>query len=232
MISTLFRFFRYLLLGLPLGFTNCKSIYYTPFMHQVPLLKEEDDFVYSGGISVSENETYMAENSYAGSISDKIGIVINNSIQLSPISVGFNMSGGAGYFKPVNAKENLIFETYGGLGYNMFYNETGTSNFYRIIIQPDFGFRHKYVEAAVATRMVAMYSDPSNKHRAGMREYNIHQAYDLNEGMYYIFEPGFVFRFGLEHVKLQVQVARAAPLTSKPISYDRLSFNFGITVRN
>lgn len=223
---------RFLLSGLILGFCNCKAVYYTPFLHQAPLLREEGEFIYSGGFSGTEDKTYLLENNFAFAVNERIAVTATNSLLMTPVNVGLNVSAGAGYFKPVNAQQNLIFETYAGLGYHVLLNDLGTSNFYRFFVQPDFGFRHENIEFALAPRLVSMYASPSGKIQDFNHDQTYYQYNGVRKGMYYFFEPGFIYRIGSPRLKLHVQVAHATPLTTKPIIYDRLSFNFGLTVRN
>ena len=217
-----------------INISGCTHYYYVPNTHNVPLFQEKDEIRFSIGSSTSGTGT-GTELQGAYAITNKIGIIANvgftENSGIGELGEGHFFELGAGYFKPLG--KNLVFESYGGLGFgkteHLYANFTTASmNISRYFVQPSFGFTSKYFDAVISSRIAILnYSNievESNIPQFDMDQINIIQ----NNKSSALFEPAIIIRGGWKYVKLQFQYVRSTNLTSS--NFPQLHYNFNISL--
>lgn len=211
---------------------GCSPIYYGPNTQNVPLLSHAGEY----NVSVSGNEDLLE---LQGSVSpvNHLGLQLNgswyipNTSDSSDRGAGYFTDAGIGYYVAFGPNDILVFETYaiGGIGgvRNTFSpryggNTFGTlySNAGRYGIQPVFGVKWKYVDAAVSTRLVGLsyFNTTGNLVFDGMNQ----RTY-LNQNRHsFLVEPAVTVRAGVDFLKAQVQLSGSFNINN-PNFYQRES---------
>lgn len=223
-------------------FTSCSPKFYTPNTQNVPLISEkgETNLTLSGnGNQVEFQGAYGVTTNIA--IKTNGGLFIPSDLDNGNGGSGKFIEFGGGYFKPIN--ENFVFETYGIMGFGSFENHLPSTtndypqtkgdisaNIFRIGIQPNFGYKSKYVSAAVSSRFVNLsYS----KITGDLIFEDVNQPDYLNgNSSNFLIEPALTIKGGLEKVKLQFQYGYSFNLSNSDFRQDNsfltisLNFNF------
>jgi len=197
-------------------FSSCSPVYYAPNTQNVPLLSHAGEY----NVSVTGNNALIE---LQGSVSpvNHLGIQVNGSFYIpnyndnKDYGTGYMLDAGVGYYLPFGPQSHFVFETYGigGVGYafNRFnYRDSLTpggsisTNAARFGIQPVFGFKSKYFDAAVSSRFVGLtYFNTTGD----LIYQNLRQTDYLN--MYqnsFLIEPALTLRAGVDFLKFQFQI--------------------------
>lgn len=187
--------------------------YYLPNSHQVPLLTKKGDArlaVTSTAYNSEIEGPYGAEFQGSYAATDKFGIVLNTTVAYSLGAEMYKyLDLGGGYFK-TNSMENIIFETYGGVGFGNSsrafvdgsYNNT---NFIKYYVQPSLGYRTKNFDLALSWRLASLnFTEMSNSGVLDADNLNVIQAIQNNPSSF-LSEPAVTVRLGFKPVKLQAQ---------------------------
>ena len=211
---------------------GCSPVYYGPNTQNVPLLSHAGEY----NISVSGSGELLE---LQGSVSPvkHLGLQLNGSWYMPQKSdsayrgAGYFTDAGIGYYTAFGPNDILVFETYaiGGVGgvRNSISPHTATSNYGSIYtnagrygIQPVFGVKWKYVDAAISSRFVGLsyFNTSGNLIYAGRNQ----QDY-LNENRHsFLIEPAITIRAGGDFLKAQIQYGRSFNI-SNPDFYQRNS---------
>lgn len=229
-----------LFLGLCLAIVGCNPIYYSPNTQNVLIAPSAGDLMASAAYDGNRAEL---QASYA--VTDAIALQVNGGLyEPDDLDNGDGGSGqflevGAGYFAPIG--NAFSWEVVALLGVGSFENHfpstldanpgtTGeiSADLIRFGIQPAIGYRSRYFDAAVSSRILRM----SFREVDGSLVYGGEdQVALLNEGLgYLLFEPAVTIRAGLERVKLQVQAGRSFNLTDDDFRQDESMASVGFVV--
>jgi len=230
------------------GISGCMHTYYTPNMHQTPLLQQKGEAAFTGALSTGE-QVFSIEGLGAYALSDHVGIMVNASRGMGKLTKQINdsvneegtrrhlMEIGAGYFKTFAGKG--VFEVYGGGGLGSIYNyydtqelSYSTVKFNRFFVQPGIGRKGKNFDCAFSLRFASVYYYYINQHNVGPMASLDADALQLlrQERFYLLAEPAFTFRVGFKAIKFQVQTGYSIGLGAKRIHQDNINFNTGISV--
>jgi len=230
------------------GISGCMHTYYTPNMHQTPLLQQKGEAAFTAALSTGE-QVAAVEVAGAYALSDHIGIMVNASrgmgILTEQINDSVNEEGtrrylvelGAGYFKTFAGKG--VFEVYGGSSLGSIYNyydtqelSYSTVKFNRFFIQPGIGRKGKNFDCAFSLRFASVYYYSINPHNVGPVASLDADALQLlrKDRFYLLAEPAFTFRIGFKAIKFQVQTGYSIGVGAKRIHQDNINFNTGISV--
>jgi len=219
---------------------GCNPIYYSPNTQNVLLAPERGDLSL---LAATDGNRVEMQAAYA--FSDRAALEINGGI-FEPADLdngdggsGHFVEGGVRYLTPLSA--SLAWEIHGLLGFGSFDNHfpssvalhpatTGeiTGDLLRFGVQPAFGYRSRYVEAAASTRLVGLRYN-------GVEGALIYEGEDQVEMLtsansYFLVEPAITVRAGLERVKVQLQAARSVNLTDSDFRQDESMLTVGIVV--
>lgn len=202
--------------ALVMGFSSCAPVYYSPNTQNVPLLSHAGE--YNLGASASGD---LLE--FQGSVSpvNHLGIQLNGSWYIPQRSdsgdrgAGYFTDAGVGFYQAFGPNDILVFETYviGGIGgvRNSFSARAGGntagslySNVSRYGLQPSFGVKWKYVDAAISSRFVGLsYFNTEG----GLIYNNVAQTTYLSQNNHsFLIEPAFTLRAGTDFLKAQIQL--------------------------
>lgn len=207
---------------------SCSHSYYVSNVQNVPLFEGRNELSLSGSLASGTDAT-SAELQATYSLTDRLGLTgdymnaLSGNVEDRNYSTENFFSFGAGYYEPVN--DVVSFAIYGGVGNSVQHHEY-TSEFYEIstgsstneykgssevkymkyYLQPQVGFRHKYVQFGISTRlsMLDYYNIVDNSTLASG---SLNEIGSLN---HIYFEPAFTLRAGGEVVKFQFQAAFSA----------------------
>ena len=218
--------------------TGCQPNYYMPHTQNVTLFDSVNQAqvnvnINSGGIEL--NAAYSVGNNTAIAISG--GVYRPSNVENGDGGSGYYMEPSFGYFKPL--ENNLVFETYLLAGFgnvenhfpSTIGNNPGTTgkisaNIMTYGLQPQIGYKTKYIMVALSSRFVAVnYSDISgslvfeNQNQVGYLNRNANN---------FMIEPALTFRGGLEHLKFQVQFGNSFNVTNSDFKQGKDYFSVGI----
>lgn len=201
--------------------------------------KRETDLNISGN-----NNQVEFQGAYG--VSDKVAIMANGGLFIpTDLDNGNGGSGnfiefGAGYYQKV--KQDFVFETYALLGFGSFENhmpsttssnpqtEGNTSaNIVRFGIQPNFGYKSEYFEAAISTRIIGLNYNSIK----GDLIYNGNSQTDyLHENKAnFLIEPALTLRGSLDNIKLQLQFGGSINLSNVNFRQDHVFTTIGLNFR-
>ena len=227
---------------LSLTMIACSPKYYSPNTQNVPLITEkgETNLTLSGnGNQIEIQGAYGISQSIA--LKANGGLFIPKDLKNGNGGSGKYLEIGGGYYKALS--NNLVFETYGLIGFGNFENHlpstTSTNpqtkgdisaSLFRIGIQPNFGYKSKYFSAALSSRFVNLsYSSIEGD----LIFENENQAEYLdNNASNFLIEPAVTIRGGLEKVQLQFQAGVSMNVSNNNFRQDKsfltlgLNFNF------
>lgn len=231
---------------------GCSPVYYSPPSQNVPMLSREKEFTLAAGLVEAESANGMelkgayAVSPHVGLIAGINGYFPDNKSDSTSYGSGGLIEGGAGYFTPVSDK--FVFETYGLLGYGWMKNyfpesinrNPGTdgkinANIFSIGVQPSFGYKSKYFEAAFSTKGALLnYTNI----RGNLMESSEGQSSDVSQQQYlkdnkgnFMLEPALTLRGGLEFLKLQLQLGKSFNLSHPNFPQDEGWVSIGLFYR-
>jgi hypothetical protein len=209
---------------------SCSPKYYSPNTQNVPLIRERGEVGITLAGSSNQVEfqgAYGLTNSIA--IQANGGWFIPGDLDNGNGGSGSFGEGGVGFYRPLG--ESFVFETYGLFGFGKVENHmpstteqypetTGkiTARVARYGIQPNFGWRTKYVTIAISSRFVIL--DYSNINGSLIFENEDQVDYLRNNRTSLLFEPALTVRGGLEKVKFQVQIGPSINVTNSSFRQD------------
>ena len=236
-IQPVIKIIKSWILILPFLMGSCTHYYYAPNMHNVPLFqqKEELHMDLSGSMG---NEFTAFEIQAAFALTDNIGIMGNGfvvdrerGVLTDEYGRGYLIEGGAGTFVPL--KNDVVFETYFGLGFGKVENgyDNGTTSkldFNRYFLQPSIGYTSDFLDIALSLRLCGLrYNDI---HFTGILDQDDQdQIQYINRNPFSVLiEPAITLRGGWEHVKFQVQLGYSGNITNPDLLQEDLNANVGI----
>lgn len=218
---------------LPLFFCQCSHYFYTPESHNVPLLSEKNDLHVELKSSFGAEGFDNTEMQSAYAITNRIGIMgsallgtyetsVSNEQQdgISYESANGNISFfniGAGFFTPV--WEKFVFETYLGYGIGNVknvYDNIGESKlrYGKPFIQPSFGYKTKYFEAAISSRLNSLnyYKIEDSQTPIHFRDRFTNNIRNNKNSL--LLEPAITARGGWKKLKIQLQLSKSYNLNN------------------
>ena len=207
--------------------SGCSPIYYAPNTLNVPMIRAKGEGVLGGYIgdpsSVNIQGAYSPKQNWAV-MADGVWGSEDSSNQGGS---GHLITGGAGYYRPLN--NHFMFDTYGILGLGSVENHLSqgdvSSGFVRYAIQPSAGFQSKYFEANVASRLVALRYFHTNGSNAA------EVTYLKGVGTQFLLEPALTVRAGYDAIKAQFQYGYSYNLTDSNFKMDEGIVSFGLIFR-
>jgi hypothetical protein len=209
---------------------SCTHYYYVPNIQNVPLLREKDEFHFSGSYAEGdESRCFEAQTAY--SVSKNIGLMANymhawgGEVSDNNYGRGHYIEGAIGYFKPI--EDYGVFEIYGGFGSSKqhheitsptydpiagithtIYNGNTDVSFTKLFIQPSFGVTFNFIDLAVSTRFYSVSYNKIKNHIVGNSdEYNF--PTNLSGKSHLFLEPAVTARLGWKNLKFQSQLSYA-----------------------
>lgn len=229
-----------LLLAIGLFLSGCNPIYYSPNTQNVLIAPARGDLI---AAAAADGNRVELQGAYA--LSDAMAIQLNAGHYERDDSDNGNggsgdfVEGGVGYSAPL--PPSLAWEIHGLLGFGSFENHlpsTGDGNpgttgdisadVVRFGVQPAIGYRSRYFEAAISSRFLGLrYSNVE-----GSLIFDSEDQVELldNSNSYFLVEPAFTVRAGLERVKLQFQTMRSFNLTDGDFRQDDAIASLGVVV--
>lgn len=221
--------------------TSCSPLFYTPNTQNVPLITHQGD----NNLTVAGNGNQVElQGSYG--LTDAFAIQANGGWFLPRKEDNGNGGSGnfielgGGYFTPF--MDNFVFETYGLLGFGSMKNNFPSTqeenpdskgdisaNVLRIGIQPNIGYKSKYFEVALSSRIVnLMYNDIK-----GDLIYNGENQIDYltDNKSNFLIEPAITLRGGLEKIKLQLQYGYSYNFSNKDFKQDNSFLTLGLSYK-
>lgn len=235
-----------------LALAACSPVYYAPSTQHVPLLTEKEEFTISGSYSGSASADGAAFNG-AYALNQNWGLMAGGSLFFgeeasddSPHGGGGYFEAGGGYFTKVSDK--LVFETYGLVGFGGMKNRfpqsvheyPGTdgeikANILSVAIQPSFGFKSQYFEAALSlTTSMINYSNIRGNLMMQNRDQEAaanQQDYLKDNRGHLLFEPALTIRGGLEFLKIEAQTGGSLNLTNRDFPQEDSWVSVGLIYR-
>jgi hypothetical protein len=227
-----------LVVGLCLG--GCNPIYYSPNTQNVLIAPSRGDLSASAAADGNRAELQAA---YA--ITDAVAVQLNGGIfEPDELENGDGGSGkflevGAGYFAPLRG--SFAWEIHALFGAGSFENHfpstvdenPGTAgeisaDLVRFGFQPAIGYRSRYVEAAVSSRLLGL----AYRNIEGALVYDEQDQVEAlrDGGSYFLFEPALTLRAGLPRAKLQLQTTRSINLSDRDFRQDESMLTIGVVV--
>ena len=219
-------------------FSGCSPKYYAPNTHNVPLLQQKGE----GVISFAAGEG-RAELQGAYAVTSNVGLMLNTAF-LDPEDDEDGDGGkgqlfevGLGYYRGLSKK--ILFETYGLVGVGDVENHfpstladnpstTGKieSKLFRYGIQSALGFKSKYFDVSVSTRITRLnFSDISGSLVFSGED---QVEYLQRENTHLLVEPAVTLRTGYDFLKLQVQLGNTFNLSNSDFRQYEGHFTIGI----
>lgn len=231
---------RSLFTAIALALGGCNPIYYAPNTQNVLIAPQRGDL---SATAAADGNRVELQAAYA--VTDAVSLQLNaGRYEPDELDNGDGGSGdffeaGGGYFSPLQG--NFAWEIHALLGFGDLENHfpstvdanpgtTGeiTADLLRYGIQPAIGYRSKFFEAAVSSRLLGLrYRDVE-----GSLVYDGEdQVQVLGEGKsYFLVEPAITVRAGLERIKLQFQTSRSFNVTDRDFRQDEAMATFGVVV--
>lgn len=217
--------------------SGCQPNYYIPNTQNVPLLtsKGETNLTLSGNTNQIEFLGAYAAGKHLG-IQFNGGLIKPFNQNTESGGSGKLIEAGLGYFKEM--ENNLVFETYGLLGFGSVENhfpssnssikeqETISASLRRFGIQPVLGFKTKYFSIAGSARLVNLsYYNISGNH---VYENELQTTYLEKNRSNFLIEPAVTVKGGVENVKFQFQLASSANTTNRDFRQDNFLLTLGL----
>lgn len=230
----------------------CSPVYYAPSTQHIPLLTEGEEFTVSGSYLGTESvDAATLRGAYA--LNSNWGLMAGGSLFFGEdtedndsFGNGGYFEAGAGYFTKVSNK--FVFETYGLVGLGGMKNRfpqsvqdyPGTdgeikANLLSIAIQPSFGFKSRYFEAALSLR-TSMINYSNIRGNLMMRNTDQEavrnqQEYLKDNKGHLLLEPALTIRGGLEFLKIEAQTGGSLNLTNRDFPQDDSWLSIGLIYR-
>lgn len=221
--------------------TGCSPIFYTPNTQNVPMISKKGDnkIVVAGNTNQVELQgAYGLSDAFA--IQANAGLFIPRNLDNGDGGSGNFFEVGGGYFKSIN--EMFVFEAYGILGMGSMENHFKSSvednpgtngdisaSIYRIGVQPSFGYKSKYFEAAISTRVINLIY--GNIEGDLIYRGNNQMDYLKDNKSNFLVEPAINLRGGFEKIKLQLQYGYSFNLTNSAFKQDNSYLTLGLSFK-
>lgn len=207
-------------------------------MHNVPLLKEKNEF--RGTLGYNDLQMAYAPLENFGLMTN--AWLIDGSSLSEPFEYGstrkYMFEGGVGYFR--NIDDVFVFEVYSGtgLGHLSFGNtEDGmpdaySASFNKIFVQPSFGLTNKYFDCAFSLRSSRLdfFNQDISDYMPDEFSSEDENLSILDQHKYSFLESGFTIRYGWKHVKFHMQLIKTYRLDNHDINFTEGLVNIGIHV--
>lgn len=240
---------------------------YSPSAHNVPLLAKQGDSKISANYSTNadmqesdNNYTRNRSNGYdlqgAVAVTDHIAVQgsyfsrreksYGNSYNADTATVRYKRSlfeFGAGYFTPIDKKQRVFFQVFGGVGFGKLgitdigtdFAGTAFSRFYnsdirKYYLEPAIIFRNKEVFAASLSTRFSVIGFKNVSTNYSLEEKQNYRLDSLNRFSTVFFEPAFVNSYGFNKLpgfRLEYQLGLSLALDPEAIM-DYRPFNFSI----
>lgn len=222
---------------------SCSPKYYAPTTQNAPLFTEKGESsiaVTGSGNQVELQAAYALGTNFA--IQANGGLFIPSDLDNGNGGSGNYGEFGLGYFKPL--KGNMVFETYGILGFGSVENHfpsTVSSNpgttgdisagITRFGIQPNIGYKSNRFSASLSSRFVQMQY--SNIKGSLVFDGEDQVNYLKNNKAHFLIEPAITLRYGFEKIKLQLQYGHSLNMTNSDFQQDNsyLTLGFQLSLR-
>jgi hypothetical protein len=198
-----------------IGIPSCSPVLYSTVGQNVPLFKEKGEVSMGAGFATTNDGSGLSVQ-LSGAVSNRVAL-LGSFYSLSVANTGDDVWSGngsygelaAGTFGTLNAKGNLVYEFFGGIGSGKIENSRNTFKadvkYFKPFIQPSFGFTSMWFEAAFTPRIgVVSYTDHAFTWD-DPAETTYWEAAFKNNKTTLVFEPGLTFRTGYKGIKLQMQ---------------------------
>ena len=205
-----------MLFAFPFLLQSCAMLY-MPNMANVPLHHDKGDLMFSANTGFTG---YNFQGSYA--INEMFFANLNAAYaNMRRDSSDFNRSSlgelGFGYYKVLDKKRVVVFESSAGYGLASV-NDKGiqgnffghlSSNYHKFYLQPSIGASTDYFDGALTARLCAL------KYFNYQDFINPSESRDYYPGITAYLEPIATLRAGYKYVKLQIQVGFSISLNNK-----------------
>jgi hypothetical protein len=248
-----------LLLGFAATVTSCTHLYYAPNTANAPLLSEKGETRINGLISGGgESEFSGGELQAAHAITNSFGIIANwiaaskseeissfDWIRPGPVHTekgkGSYVEFAGGYFKTLDKRKRVVFETYGGIGFGGVNNDYGFGNVSKVnitklFLQPSLGYKSNYFEVAFVPKISFVnWTVKENSLSASANSYDKQALATIESKPHFVaIEPALLLRGGFKNVKLQGSLS-FSNVSSDPNHQlgdliEGLNMSFGISV--
>ena len=212
----------------------CAPKYYSSNTQNVPLLTHEGEASASASINPGANRVDVR----AARAFTHLGVQINGALYFPRDDDSGNgghgglFETGLGYYAPL--PHRFVFETYGlaALGTVQNHFETANpsgrlnANLVRIALQPALGYKHRYFEAAVSSRvgMLTYFNVDGSLARNGESE----AEYLRDHRVQFLAEPAVTVRAGSDVVKAEAQVGWSVNLGDDEFPQDKNWASLGL----
>lgn len=135
--------------------------------------------------------------------------------------------------------DNFVFEAYGLLGFGTMENNFPSTqvenpeskgdisaNVLRVGIQPNFGYKSKYFEVALSSRIVNLMYNSIEGDLIFNGKNQIDYLTDNKSS--FLLEPALTVRGGLENIKLQIQYGYSHNLSNSTFKQDKSFLTLGL----
>ena len=221
--------------------TSCSPLFYSPNSQNVPLISHKGDnklTVAGNGNQVELQGSYGITDAFA--IQANGGLYIPRNEDNGNGGSGKFFEIGGGYFTPI--QDNFVFEAYGLVGIGSMENHFPSTkeanpestakisaNVMRLGIQPNFGYKSKYFEAAISSRIVNLMYNNIKGDLIFDAENQI--DYLTENKSNFLLEPALTVRGGLERIKLQVQYGYSYNLSNNDFKQDNSFLTVGLSFK-
>ena len=233
--------------------TSCVHVYYAPNTANAPLLSEAGETrinaLYSTGINISSFNG--GEIQVAHAVSKNIGVMVNgfaggesesvsdwtSAVSHTEKGNGSYIEFGAGYFKMLQEKSDVMAELYGGVGFGTVNNDYGGGdhskvNHTKIFLQPALGYKGKNVELTFIPK-ISLVNFHVKENQIN-NQYNEDEKGDVNsiadKKHFLALEPALVLRGGGEDFKAQVALSFTGHQLSSFASPNLITFNLSLGI--
>ena len=215
--------------------TSC-NVVYLPSLQNVPLLAKNGES--TAAISTSNLQFSGAFNQQAGiQVNFQMaGFLADETVERTRPPNQWNLEIAPGLFKELSP--GLVFEVYGGAGIggsNVYQNDPFDryhNNHYRLIVQPDLGYRGKKIEVALSTRLVRLEIFNQKYHNVDDDWLKDNDLIDLGKSPHFFVEPALTFRYNFaQEVQLFSQFIYSYKMTQPEISRHPATLIIGLSGR-
>ena len=247
------------LIAVAILLASCAHVYYAPNTANAPLLSEKGETRINGLVAEGATSEFSGgELQLARAITNSFGVMVNGMTASRTDEVtdwslwyptgshtekgtGSYLEFGGGYFKTLDERKRLLFETYGGIGFGSVNNDYGYSdhskvNVTKLFVQPSFGYKSNYFEVAFVPKF--SFVDWTVKESQISGTGNKYVNDDLNvvkqNPHFLTFEPALLLRAGGRNVKFQTSLSISSIRSNQAYQMTNLvedaNLSFGISV--
>ena len=212
----------------------CAPKYYSANSQNVPLLTQQGEGSVGGTVNPEANR---AELRGAFAVTENVGVMANAAMYFPRDNDSGNggkgglFEAGVGYFRPLS--NDFVFETYGLLAYGGVENHfdqapagTLNANLIRVAIQPAVGFKQRYFEAAVSSRVAML--NYFNVNGDLVRDGENQAEYLRDNRQQFLLEPALTLRAGIDVLKAEAQLGFSVNLGDDDFHQDKNWASLGL----